>query len=307
MRALITGVNGFVGQHLARELKKRGDEVVGTGLNPKAEAAIADLLNDYWRCDLSDAAAVDKLELANIEVIYSLAGLANVGASYGRPGEYIKTNVDVAANLARTLVAKKSSALFVAVSSGTVYEPAQPMPLREESALAKDGSPYAQSKMRMEEALHELTEEGLRLVIVRPFNHAGPGQEAGFIIPDLYDKLMLAKKTGQISVGNLKSRRDYTDVRDVVRAYADLGAAKQRAENIYNVCSSQATTGQTILDLLIKDLGIQKIEIVSDHSLLRPNDPPEIYGSSERLQMEIGWRPTIGLEQTIKDFVASKR
>lgn len=306
MKVLVTGVNGFVGKHLARELVSRDDEVIGVGREATPAPEIKDLLADYFACDLMDQKAVDKLPLEGIDGIISLAGLARVGDSFSDPEKYKTVNVGVLSNLLQVLLDKKLNPRIIAVSTAYVYDPNQALPITEQSKLIDDGSPYAKSKLAMEEATKDFRAKGLEAIIVRPFNHIGPGQEEGFLVPDLYAKLMAAKNTGQvIKVGNLSTKRDYTDVRDVVKAYGDLAHAEELKHDVYNICSGKSVAGQEILDLL-SNLSGANVQAEADPALMRPNDNPDLYGSHQRLHAETGWQPQIPLQKTLEDFVASQ-
>lgn len=306
MITLVTGVNGFVGKHLARELKNRGDEVIGVGREASPAPEIKELLTNYWTCDLMDKSAVVKLPLEKIEAVISLAGLARVGDSFAEAEKYKAVNVGVFANLCQVLVDKKLKPRVVAVSTGAVYDPAEPLPLNEDSKLVKDGSPYTVSKILMEEAARGFRAVSLDIIIVRPFNHIGSGQEEGFLLPDLYAKIMMAKNTNQrIKVGNLSTKRDYTDVRDVVKAYANLAHAEVLKYDVYNICSGKSVAGQEILDLL-SNLMSSDVKVETDPALMRPNDNPDLFGSYQRLHQETGWQPKIPLEETVEDFVKSQ-
>lgn len=303
-KILVTGVNGFVGKHLLRELKTRGHKVIGLGNEPSPYPDVLKLVDKYEVCDLTDATQVARLDLSTVGVIINLAGLANVGASFDAEALYKKINVEVLAKLGQRLYDQKSEARLIAISTGAVYEPNQILPLTESSKTIQDSSPYALSKLLMEDAALKLRKDGLDCVIVRPFNHFGPGQLPGFLIPDLYQKIMQAKQDGgAIRVGNLDTKRDYTDVRDVARAYADLATADTLESNIYNVCSGKPRSGEKILNLMLKKLNVKNIEVKIDRSLIRPNDPKEIYGSYSRLDKEINWQPQISFEQTIAEYV----
>lgn len=306
-KILITGVSGFVGKHLARELKGRGYQVVGVGQDTKPSQEIASLLSDYHECDLTNKTTVSQLPIEDIDTVISLAGLASVGASFDAPEEYKKVNVKVFSLLAEEVISRNKKVRVIAVSTGAVYDANQPMPLTENSKLIATGSPYGISKVMMEEAAHNLRRKGLNCVIVRPFNHIGPGQKGGFLLADLYQKLQHSRKTGEpMKTGNLKTRRDYTDVRDVVRAYADLAAASTLRHQVYNICNGRSLAGEKILDLLLKTMGLDgKIKVVKDPTLLRPDDPKEIYGSFVLLHSELGWKPQIPIEQTVADFVSA--
>ncbi len=302
-KIMVTGVNGFVGQHLARELSERGCDIVGVGHDNEPNQNIRQILTHYVQCDLTEQAQVASLDIDKLDAVISLAGLANVGRSFGDPEGYKHINVAVFALLAERLAKESPDTRVVAVSTGAVYDPEQPMPLTETSKT-KQSSPYAESKLLMEQEAARLAKAGLDVVVARPFNHSGPGQLPGFLIPDLYQKITDAQTAdGIIKVGNLKTRRDYTDVRDIVRAYCDLALSPRLNEGVYNVCSGLSRSGEEILNLMLDALGASDVKVQVDQSLIRPNDPVDLYGSYARLKADTGWMPQIPFEQTIKDFV----
>lgn len=299
---LVTGVNGFVGKHLVRELNRRGHNIIGAGLDKELAPDINKLIKSYYICDLTDPIAIKKLPLGELTGVISLAGLAQVGSSFKEPDLYKKINVQVLSVLCTELLNQQYSPRVIAVSSGSVYAADQALPLTEKSKLIAEGSPYTLSKILMEEATEDFVKQGLDCIVVRPFNHIGPGQGPGFLVPDLYKKLReTANKT--IKTGNLSTKRDYTDVRDVARAYCDLLEKPKLENRIFNVCSGRSMSGNEILQLLEEASAMNNIKIETDPGLIRPSDPKDIYGSREKLSEETGWQPTVPIEQTIKDFV----
>jgi GDP-4-dehydro-6-deoxy-D-mannose reductase len=306
---LITGVNGFVGKHLAREISARGHNVVGLGhAEDHADLQIKDIVKAYIRCDITQPDQVNKLPLQDIDCVINLAGLANVGASFDNPKLYMDVNVKVLSVLGSELLTSNPGARMIAVSTGALYDPNQPMPLNEQSKSVIGGSPYAQSKLAMENAAVALRKKGLDCIVVRPFNHIGPGQGLGFLIPDLAQKLQsIDPAHPQITAGNLKTTRDYTDVRDIVKAYADLAEATSLGNALYNVCSGTGKSGEDIVRALCRVLKIDfaRLHIETDPSLIRPTDPAEIVGDNSLLQQDTNWQPTILLGQTVQDIVDS--
>lgn len=307
-KILVTGVNGFVGKHLIKELVARGTEVIGAGRESAVHPEIAELLARYYVCELTDAESVKKLPLASTTAVISLAGLASVGASFDQPDLYNQINVAVLSVLGEEIVVQGLPTRVIAVSTGAVYDSNQPLPLTEASRLTETGSPYALSKIAMEQAAEGLRAQGLNCAVVRPFNHIGPGQEGGFLVPDLYGKIRGSSTTnGVLLVGDLTTKRDYTDVRDVVRAYADLALSDNLSGSLYNVCSGRSVEGAIILDLLLKASGATgTITVQQDPTLIRPNDPKDLFGSNQCILQATGWQPTVPLEQTIHDYVQSK-
>ena len=299
---LITGVNGFVGKHLARAAHSAGHNVIGTGMDDQPNPEISDYLETYIpKCDLTNVENVRAIPLENLDTVINLAGLAQVGASFGKEDEYTHINVRVHTVLAEALLAIHSTARIVTVSTGAVYDSHQSMPLNEESALITEGSPYAMSKISMEQAMNEFIEKGLDVVIARPFNHIGPGQLPGFLVPDMAAQL---RDDNTVTVGNLKTSRDYTDVRDVVQAYLLLATKDSLKHRVYNVCSGKDVMGEEILAELCRAFNKASVETQVNPKFIRPNDPLKIVGSHDKLTNDTGWQPTIPLATTLTDFVA---
>jgi GDP-4-dehydro-6-deoxy-D-mannose reductase len=310
LKILVTGTNGFVGKHLTRELVGGNIAVTGIGREKEADSEISNLLANWVQCDLSDYQEVDKLDLSEYSAIVSLAGLANVGQSFNEAELYQKVNVDVLATLCEKLQMQKLNPRIIAVSTGAVYSSQQKMPLTESSDLIKQGSPYALSKIAMEKAVLKFRKDGLtNCVIVRPFNHIGPGQNPGFLVPDLYEQIQESLKSDKIlRTGNLATRRDYTDVRDVVRAYAKLATADKLSYDTYNVCSGRSIAGEKVLSELMANIDSNnRLRVETDPTRIRPNDPMDLYGDNSRLKQDTGWQPQIPFEETIADFIKWKR
>ncbi len=309
-RVLITGVNGFVGKHLARAFLAANYQVDGLTANEPLAKQLTGVVTNVFQCDLADRSAVSKLELSGYDVIVNLAGLANVGKSFDQPELYLRINVDVLRFIGKRALDQNPNIRLIAISSGAVYDSDQPMPLTENSAVSADTSPYAASKLAMEQAANKLQVDGLDCIVVRPFNHFGLGQESGFILPDLYDGLVRAvSKNEPLSVGNLTTKRDYTDVRDIVQAYVLLADAPKSTltKKLYNVCSGTPLSGKDILEALRRQIPkTSAVEILEDKTRFRKNDPQELVGSNERLVADTGWQPKIELTKTIRDFVTER-
>lgn len=304
---LVTGINGFVGHHLANELVAQGHEVIGAGREAQVTEGLEDVVKEYFCCDFTNSDEVSKLPLSHLSAIINLAGLAAVGPSFDNPALYMDVNVSVLSVVCEQIKTLGLKDLrVVAVSSGAVYSSSQPMPLSEVSQTDKTSSPYAASKLAMEEYANNFRSAGYDCVVARPFNHIGPGQLSGFLLPDLYENIE-ASIDGVIKVGNLQTKRDYTDVRDVARAYIALATNDKLGSPIYNVCSGQAISGEELLQALEKARDRTDLKVVVDDKLFRPSDSPVLYGDNSRLREETGWSPAIPFEQTVTDFVASKR
>lgn len=300
-RVLVTGANGFVGGHLAQELINQNYEVTGLVFDATQQGNLPSSVKKL-EVDLTKKNHLKVIDFRSIDYVIHLAGLANVGKSFGDPEGYMKANVGMEINLFDEALAQNTHPRFLIISSGSLYDPLASLPITEGSRVAPN-SPYAESKLAQETEAQNYTSRGLESVIVRPFNHIGPGQGLGFIVPDLV-KQVVDFKTGatqNIQVGNLDTSRDYTDVRDIVKAYVSL-MVKGRSGEIYNVCSGKAVSGRELLGKIIDIVGVDP-EIVVDQSRIRPTDTPLIYGNPAKLTKEAGWQPVISLDQTLNDVV----
>lgn len=297
----ITGINGFVGQHLARELAGAGHEVIGIGKQEELAPEIAGYVSDYITADLVEAWP----SVPELEAVVHLAGLAAVGQSFERPQEYITVNSAMATNLGEWYLGRVDAPRILGVSSGTVYASAPDHPLTETSNLTM-ASPYSVSKLLLENQFAYYANRGLDCVIARPFNHVGPGQGPGFLLPDLITQVLAAKSSGRpMMVGNLNTVRDYTDVRDIAIAYRLIVEAPEHGYRLYNVCSGRPVLGTELLAHILEALEAQDLEVVVDESRFRPTDAPVVVGDATRLQADLGWAPAIDIQHTIADIVAT--
>lgn len=301
-KALVTGVNGFVGEHVSKRFNELGYDVVGTARQDAPVDKVGDTLSDYHQVDLLDEEAVRTLNLEGVQAIIHLAGRSAVGESFDKPKEYITENALMTHNLHSHAKDAGFDGRIVTVSTGALYDPNQTLPLTEESRTASN-SPYAVGKLSAEAVAQYFRGRGVDTVIARPFNHIGPGQETGFLVPDMYARLRDAGPGNTILTGNLETRRDYTDVRDIAKAYSDLAEAEKLNHTLYNVCSDRSLSGVEILDIIRSVAGLEQVEALVDPSKLRPNEIMDIRGSYARLQRDTGWSPSIDIRQTIADFV----
>ncbi len=304
MKVLVTGANGFVGPHLLSALLAAGHQVVATGSKGKSE--LPEGLT-FASLDLTDRAQVDTLDFTEIDGVVHLAGLAAVGPSFDAPMHYIQVNGGIELNLFEAAAEQGAKPRFVIVSSGSLYDPTSPLPLTETSRV-KCASPYSVSKRLQEELAGYFGVRGFEYVIARPFNHIGPGQNEGFIVADLAKQVAEAGKSGAktIAVGNLSARRDYTDVRDIVRAYIALLEKGKNGET-YNICSGRSVSGDEILTGLLAHAKNADLKPVVDEAKVRPVDAPEIYGDYGKLKADTGWEPRIALEQTLGEALEDWR
>lgn len=301
-KVVISGINGFVGRHLARELKEQDVYIIGIGQDDTVNTEISSITDEYHQANLVEQWPA----IPNVKAIIHLAGLAAVGPSFNDPQLYINTNSSIVTNMCEYYLNQDLKPRIILASSGAVYDSKQPMPISEDGKI-DFSSPYTVSKILNENQAEYYRNRNIDCVIARPFNHIGPGQNNGFILPDLYNKLSsLAKDEKIINTGNIETRRDYTDVRDIVKAYGKLAMAKSLKYHTYNLCSGVSMSGIEILEALKKEMFLTDIDYKIDQSLVRPTDAMNIVGNSSRLKDDIGWTPQITIQQTIADFVKSK-
>ncbi len=299
-KVLVTGSNGFVGKHLLDELLANGYEILAIG-----GRQLSDIVNDrveYKALDLTDIKEVEKLNFSKIDSVIHLAGLAAVGPSFDDPMGYISANIGMECNLYEIARKQNVHPRFLIISSGSLYDPSSGLPLNEDSAV-KPLSPYSVSKLGQEQLAEYYEGQGFEYIIARPFNHCGPGQGPGFLVSDLARQLVDCEKNkgNEVTVGNIKTKRDYTDVRDIVRAYRLL-LEKGESHKVYNVCSGKAHSGQEILDTLMS-FANKRPKIVVDQDKFRPTDIDSIFGDNSYLSNTTGWQPQIELKQTLADVM----
>ena len=301
MRVLITGASGFAGGHLAVACDAAGDEVIGLsrgGEVPAGERRSVDLL------DLADTR--NAVRGVQPDVVYHLAALSSVGRSWQAPVQTMTENTATAVNVLEAVRHEAPGARVVWVSSCEVYSAEQPLPIAEDGELGP-ATPYAVSKISGELLARVYAEaHGLEIVRVRPFNHAGPGQSPTFVLSSLARQAAQARRANarvvRIVTGNPHTRRDFTDVRDVVRAYRLL--AETGNPGVYNVSSGSSVSTTDQLNMLADLIAPMRIDHVVDPALIRPHEVMDRRGSHERLTADTGWAPEIPLPQTMADTVA---
>ena len=296
VKALITGAGGFVGHHLERHLLDSGDEVTATDRSTDG-------------LDILDAAALlDLFRRSQPEVVYHLAGASDVGGSWQTPQATFRANAEGTLNV---LWAARESGTerVLTIGSADVYGKvaAEDLPISEDLAL-RPVSPYAASKVSADYvALQAFLGYDQHVVRARPFNHLGPGQTDRFVAPALAGRVATNELEGEkvVRVGNLSPERDFTDVRDVVRAYRLL-VDKGHAGQVYNVCSGTAIAVQQLAEQFISMATIP-MTLEADPDLQRPVDIPVLLGDNSRIVADTGWAPEIPLHQTLEDLLNDRR
>jgi GDP-4-dehydro-6-deoxy-D-mannose reductase len=288
-RAFVTGGSGFAGSHLL-------DLLPGATAPSREELDLLD----------GDAVSTAVRESAP-DTVWHLAALASVGRSWEAPAETIAENVAMTVNLLEAVRTEAPEATVVLISSGEIYGPPDRLPVDEEAAL-RPQNPYAVSKAACDLLGGQYADAtGLRVVRLRPFNHTGPGQTDDYVVGTLTRQVAEAEAAGReealVRTGNPDSARDFSDVRDVARAYV---AAATLDSGFYNVASGKAVSVRELIELVRAAARIPVRHEV-DPARVRAHDVPEVRGSAERLRAATGWRPEIPLEQTVADALEAWR
>lgn len=290
MRALVTGANGFVGLHLVAHLASCGDEVIESDTDILDRDAI-----------------IAAITGARPEVVYHLAAQADVGGSWDSPVETLRVNVEGTLNVcdaARLAGARR----VLGITSADVYghldqTRPQVLPLDETTPL-RPLSPYAASKAAAECIYRQAgLGHGLQVVLARSFNHLGPGQSDRFVASAVAGRIAANERSGDttVSIGNLEARRDFTDVRDVVRAYRLLIEHGDPGD-AYHVCSGVALSIREIAERLV-GLAAFPMVLQPDPQLHRPVDLPVLCGDNTKIRTRTGWEPQIPIETTLHDLL----
>jgi GDP-4-dehydro-6-deoxy-D-mannose reductase len=307
MKALITGIAGFAGSHLAENLLAHGIEVCGTALPGENLVNLKDIRRDIsvTRAALEDTGTISKLlSRHRPNLIFHLAALAAVGRSFVDPVGTMNVNLMGTLGLYELLRRRKSIASIVFVSSADVYGPLPPtrMPIKPDYPL-RPVSPYGASKAAADIVSYQYSRAyGLPIVRIRAFNHTGPRQQTGFVIPDFCSQIAAIETRGgrgTIRVGNLSAKRDLSDVRDIVDGYR-LAAIKGRPGEAYILGSGKAHRVRSYLDILISQSQAD-IMVKPDPMLVRPVEVPVLAGDLSKAKKELGYRPRHRIEVTLKD------
>ena len=310
-RVFITGINGFAGSHLAELCLASGDRVAGTVLPGTSVENLHDVRGsvDFIYADLLKPKSVaSALGRARANWIIHLAASTSVGDSFKAPDETIRNNIISTLNLLEAIrldnTVRRSIEKIIMVASSEVYGRVRPamIPLNEDTPLAPV-NPYGASKASADLIAFSYGESfGLPVVRVRASNHAGPRQRKGFVVPDFCDAIsrLEKKKTKRVmKVGNLSARRDFSDVRDIVRGYRQL-AHKGRIGGIYHLGSGQARSVRAVLNSLLR-MAHKPIDVVTDPKKLRPVEVPILLPDISRARREVGYEPTIPWARTLAD------
>ncbi|MCA9751088.1 MAG: GDP-mannose 4,6-dehydratase [Gemmatimonadetes bacterium] len=307
MRVLIVGAAGFVGRHLVAECAGHGDDVTGTYLAEATAGAPDDAGLSWLPLDLLDEGSIDRaLETARPEGIVHVAGQANVSAAAADPIAAFRVNAEGTVRLLNSAQRHVPGARVLVVTSAEVYGavPAEELPVTEDRPLAPR-TPYGVGKAAADFAAEQAWVVRRQPVIrMRPFNHVGPGQRPGFVVPDFARQIAAIERgvrPAVLEVGNLSARRDFTDVRDIARGYR-LALERGRPGAAYNLCSGRSWAIEEIVRELLGQAR-REIEVRRDPARMRPSEVPEFRGDSTRAHEEFGWEPRIDLARSLAEVL----
>lgn len=295
---LVTGASGFAGSHLVEFLLTRYPRVTAWAHRTAPASTHPQIV--WQQVDLLDSArTIAALRDAQPSIVYHCAGLPHVAESWKNAAQPLEVNVMGTHHLLEAVRHVAPSCRVLVVGSALVYHPSE-RPLTEQDPLAPT-NPYGVSKLAQEMLARRATTP---VVITRPFNHAGPRQQASFVTSS-FAKQIAEIEVGLsepcLHVGNLDARRDITDVRDTVRAYEALGQAGLEGA-IYNVCAGRAYRIGDLLEIMLQRAK-RHVSVVVDPARLRPSDNPVVLGDPSRLRQATGWSPEIPIERTLEDLL----
>lgn len=291
MKVLVTGINGFVGTHLRRELEDRGHQVIGLDVRSDRKDVLA--------VDITDkTAAAAAIRNVAPEAIIHLAGIAQV--NFDNPGLIYAINTVGTMNLLSACIGTEIRFLFISSSQvyGNVSEKDQPI---TEDCPLQPVNHYGASKASAEMIVRAFSlENNVQSVIVRPFNHTGKGQSPNFVVAKIVGAFK--EKKASIELGNIDTIRDFLDVRDVVKAYVSIIENFKPGE-AYNISSGKGIRIADIIPMLTEITG-HKPEILKKEFLKRKSEIRSVLGSSQKLESELGWRPVYDIHNTLNDMLS---
>lgn len=301
MKALVTGVDGFAGPYLLNELLLKGYEVTGTYKYQVRQK----LDNDakLLRLDILNIKSAEKVfHKTKPDVVFHLAGISSPKFSGQNPKLTMKVNAGGTENILGAVEKIIPDAVVMLACSAYEYGIPKYVPITEDHPLSPS-TIYGKSKMEAEKVGLEYSRKGLKVLLLRGFNHIGPNQSEEFVCASFAKQIaeIESGKTDSVKIGDLSTKRDFTDVRDVVRAYA-MSIEKCDSGVPYNVCSGNSYSMRQILDMLI-GMSSSKIKITEDPSRMRKSDIPELLGSSRKFSTKTGWHPKITIEKSIADIL----
>lgn len=312
MKVLVTGIGGFAGSHLADHIFSTTQaEVFGVLRDGETRDNIAshEQKIGLYECDIVDFQPIFRiLKEVKPDIIFHLAGQPFVPSSFEHTAETFKVNVIGSINIFEAVKATEIAPRIVVITSGEIYGETDGLAaVHSERSIPRPVNPYAASKTSIDYIAQTYkTFEGLDIVIARPFNHTGPRQRPSFVCSSLARQISIIQKEHAepvLQVGSVKPRRDFSDVRDIARAYWKLASIDNKDNFIYNVCSGNIYSIEEVIRLFEKITGLE-FKLHVEQKRLRGYDIQLLAGSSELLQKSTGWRPQIPFEKTLTDLLS---
>lgn len=297
MKALVTGINGFVGPYLAEHLREKGHKVFGIDKNVENN-------KNNFRVDLTDFSRVyEVVNEIKPDYIFHLAAISSVKLAKRFPKLAFEVNVNGTKNIMEAVLKSKINPSILITSTADVYGIPKKTPITESHSV-NPISIYAKSKLEQEKiALKYSKNKNLKVVVSRSFTHTGPKQPESFVCSDFAKQIAEIEKGKEpiICVGNLNVKRDFSDVRDIVKAYS-LSLEKCEPGEVYNICSEKAYSIEGIVKILLSFSKI-KIKIKQEKQRMRKHDIPILLGDCSKFKRITHWKPDITFEKTLRDIL----
>jgi GDP-4-dehydro-6-deoxy-D-mannose reductase len=308
-KVLITGITGFAGSHLSELLLKKGYQIFGTA-RPRSKTENIDHLSQkikLFDADILDSHSVyEVIHTVKPNFIFHLAAQSFVPTSWASPANTLETNLIGSVHLfeaVRKVGIKPRIQIACSSEEYGLIKPSE-IPVKETNPL-RPLSPYAVSKVAMDMLGYQYFQSyQMKIIRTRAFNHTGPRRGESFVCSNFAKQIAQiekGKKKPALMVGNLEAKRDFTDVRDIVRGYL-LAVQKGEPGQVYNLCSGKAITIKEVLNLLLGMAKI-KIEVKKDPARMRPSDVPILEGDYSQFKKRTGWQPRIPFEKTLRDLL----
>lgn len=303
MRVLVTGASGFVGRHLAKNLKNHGHELVLTA--PDVDSISIDTVtHPVHKCDITSLEEVGRMvQTLKPDAAIHLAGVAHVPSANSNQENLVRINIVGTTNLCAALNNLPSAKILLA-SSALVYDLNQGGEVRlNEDCITSPNSPYGYSKLAAENICHTYSSDKFRVFIARPFNHTGPGQSTEFVCSALAKRIAACREGDTIEVGNLSARRDFSDVRDIADAYR-LIIENGENRDVFVLGAGQTVAISDVLKELIKISG-KNVDTRTSPDLLRNDDPAVVIADPSKIERKLGWQRKYSLSRTLQDLYNS--
>jgi GDP-4-dehydro-6-deoxy-D-mannose reductase len=311
MKVLITGIGGFAGSHLADYIAAHSDaEIFGILRDVEKDDNLRQLGSrvQLSSCEITDFQSTFKvIKDIKPDIIFHVAGQAFVPSSFEHAADTFKTNVIGTINIFEAVKASEISPRIIVVTSGEVYGETFGLPaLHTEQSIPQPVNPYAASKTSVDYIAQTYKKyEGLNIVIARPFNHTGPRQKPNFVCSSLAKQIVTLQRAGGpmvLRVGNIKARRDFTDVRDIACGYWMLSQIDNKHNYIFNLCSGNIFSIEEIIRMYERIIGTT-FELNVESKRLRGYDIQLLAGNASAINHSVGWKAEIPLTQTLTDLI----